>query len=189
MKKRVAIPLAIIIVLVFWMVVFYNIGKNVERKPQGETVVQADQPEPAMPEVPKTIAAQDSEPETTSLGPQQIQNTDHQNLLMMTRISEAPVKNGLGQRIGTRAYITVSQKVFLENVSLDDVAEFYKSFQGKGYNWVSIICPEGTGLVFPAAGSLASYGKLDNEGRLTEDIHWSIIYDKNMDTFKEFQKP
>ena len=186
MKKRVAIPLAIIIGLIFWMVVFYNIGKNIDPKAHEE--MEAQTVEPKTMEEPPNMAIQSSALESSS-SESDLQNSVPQNSLLMANLREAPVKNGLGQKIGTRAYITVSQKVLLENVSFEDVAEFYKSFQGKGYNWVSIMCPEGTGLVFPAAGSLASYGKLDNEGRLTEDIHWSIIYDNETGTFKEFQKP
>ncbi|MDR1637991.1 MAG: hypothetical protein LBR93_11730 [Treponema sp.] len=107
--------------------------------------------------------------------------------MLNSNLIEAPVLNDRKERIGTNAYITVPQEVLLENVSMDDVAEFYQSFQGKGYNWVSILCPEGTGLVFPGAGKLASYGKLDKEGRLTDDIYWSIIYDETVGTFKEFK--
>jgi hypothetical protein len=186
MKKRVAIPLAVIIGLIFWMVIFYNIGKNIEPKLQSPNETQAAQPE--ILEEPPAVIVQGSETEPPESQPQS-RNTVIKNPLLIASRREAIVKNGLGQKIGTRAYIIISQKVLLEEVSLDDVAEFYQSFLGKGYNWVSIICPEGTGLVFPASGTLASYGTLDNEGRLTEDIHWSIIYDKNIGSFKEYQKP
>jgi hypothetical protein len=115
------------------------------------------------------------------------QNLNTENLLMRASFIEAPVVNAMGKKIGTRAYITLSRELLLEVVSLDDVAEFYKSFQGKEYNWVSVICPEGTGLVFGGGGSMATYGKIDKFGRMDGDIHWTIIYDETLDTFRELE--
>jgi hypothetical protein len=83
--------------------------------------------------------------------------------------------------------VTIPRDVLLEVVTLDDVTEFYRSFQGKGYNWVSIMCPEGTGLIFGGAEPMASYGPLDKFGRMDGDIHWTIIYDETIGTFRELE--
>jgi hypothetical protein len=106
---------------------------------------------------------------------------------MRAAFIEAPVVNAMGKKIGTRAYITLSRELLLEAVSLDDVAEFYKSFQGKDYNWVSIICPEGMGLVFGGGEGMATYGTVDKIGRMDGPIHWTIIYDEALDTFRELK--
>jgi hypothetical protein len=180
MKKKVAIPLAIIIVLLFWLILFYIIGTNGRKQSQDQT--QAEQTQEV--EVPPVL----TETRQTDEPQQQALQNQPENLLMKAKLQEAPVLNGQKQRIGTRAYIAISEKDLLENVSFEDCGEFYRSFQGKNYNWVSIICPEGTGLVFPGAGPLASYGKLDRDGRLTEDIHWTITYDESTGAFKEFER-
>jgi hypothetical protein len=174
MKKKVAIPLAIIIVLLFWLILFYIIDTNGGKKSQSQA--QTEQVQEV--ETPPVLT------ETQQQGSQ----TQPENLLLKAKLQEAPVLNGLGERIGTRAYITISEKDLLENVSFEDCGEFYRSFQGKNYNWVSIICPEGTGLIFPGAGPLASYGKLDRDGRLTDDIHWTITYDESTGSFNEFER-
>jgi hypothetical protein len=40
----------------------------------------------------------------------------------------------------------------------------------------------------PAKGGIATYGELDNAGRMSENARWSIIYDENTGTFKEFNE-
>ena len=65
-----------------------------------------------------------------------------QNLLMQKTLREVSIRNAVNKKIGTRAYIEIPGNVLLEVVSLDDITEFYKSFQGKNYNWISIICPD-----------------------------------------------
>lgn len=191
--KRILIGIAIF-VIAMWVIGFILIKTGYEppAKPdpvaeQSETAnksVQAPEPEPQAPQPvePQAVQPVVVEPQ------QQASQTQPENLLMKAKIQEAPVANGFGEKIGTRAYITIPQEVLLEVVTFEDCGEFYRSFQGKNYNWVSIVCPEGTGLVFPGAGPLASYGKLDRDGRLTEDIHWTITYDESTGAFKEFER-
>jgi hypothetical protein len=188
MKKRVAIPLSILFGLVFWFIVLGIIGSKMEPPQrqqlaeQPETISQSAQepeaPQPVMIESQQTVTP---EPDL------QITQAKSDNILLRANLIEAPVLNGSNQRIGTRAYITIPQDVLLEFVTLDDVTEFYWSFQGKGYNWVSIMCPEGTGLIFPGGRGIATYGELDRQGRMTEKTHWSIIYDEKTKVFKELE--
>jgi hypothetical protein len=184
MKKRFAIPLAILIGLVFLFVVLGIIGSKMapsQRRQQAEPPETANESVQPPESEPQQTAAPEPEP------PQLVTQTRSDNILMNAALIEAPVVNGFVEKIGTRAYITLPQEILLEVVTMDDVTEFYRSFQGKGYNWVSIICPEGTGLIFQGAGPMASYGKVDYSGRLDGDTHWIIIYDETIETFRELE--
>jgi hypothetical protein len=203
MRKRVAIPLSIFLGLVFWFIVLAAIGSRMEpvqkqQVEQSETAsqsVQEQEPEPQVPQpdliepqAPQPIVAEPQQTAIPEPGPQpSVKQARSDNILLNSTLIEAPIINALGRNIGTRAYITLPQDVLLEVVTLDDVAEFYWSFQGKEYNWVSIMCPEGTGLVFGGAGSMASYGKIDSIGRMDGDTHWIIIYDETIGTFRELE--
>jgi hypothetical protein len=192
MRKRVAIPLSIFLGLLFWFIVLAIIGSRMEppqrqqQVEQPETVSQtARKPEPEAPQSVVTEPQQVVTPESDTKP--QITQAKSENILLRTNLIEAPVVNGFGEKIGTWAYITLPQDVLLEVVTLDDVAEFYQSFQGKGYNRVSIMCPEGTGLVFGRDEPMASYGPLDKFGRMAGDTHWTIIYDETIGTFRELK--
>jgi hypothetical protein len=200
--KRIVLGIAISVVAL-WIIGFILIKTGYEPpakpEPAQEALTETPRQEPVVPIEPQgqPQAEQTQEIETSPVlteipqandSQQQAMQTQPENLLMKAKLQEAPVLNDQKQRIGTMAYIIISEKDLLGNVSFEDCGEFYRSFQGKNYNWVSIICPEGTGLVFPGAGHLASYGKLDQDGRLAEDIHWTITYDENTGAFKEFER-
>jgi hypothetical protein len=195
MKKPIKIVLTVLLSIVGLFVALCIVAVVLaEKNPSVQTVAKPQVQPPVEidtdmgSEFQEQPVVQKPESEMAEVTPQ-LRNPDSNNLLMKAKLREVPVINGLKQNIGTRAYISIPQKTLLEDVSFEDVAEFYLSFQGKGYNWVSIICPEGTGLVFPASRGIATYGELDKEGRMTEKTHWSIIYDEKLGTFKEFSKP
>lgn len=195
MKKRFAIPLAVLGAMILWIIIFYAAGgEKTFGSAQSSTMreaapAKAEEPEEAAGPITavEEVTTQTIEPEQPVREPPKSPAVS-ENPLMRATLIEAPVVNGLGKRIGTRAYITLPQELLLEVVSMEDVAEFYLSFKGKGYNWVSVICPEGTGLVFAGDDSgMATYGTVDKTGRMDGPIHWTITYDETAGTFKELK--
>ncbi|MDR2052871.1 MAG: hypothetical protein LBP80_05595 [Treponema sp.] len=93
--------------------------------------------------------------------------------------------NGSGTaRIGTRAYVELEPDEF-KALTLDNYAEFYQYFKDKDYNWVSIFCSDGTGVIFARGGPIGEFGSMDKEGRLDGDTTKMIVYDDNIGTFVE----
>jgi hypothetical protein len=112
-------------------------------------------------------------------------STIPENKLLSQKIIEEPVMNGTGdKRIGTRAYIKLSTKD-LSEATLEQITAFYKSFKDKKYNWVSVICEDGSGLIFSGNTGMASYtNSLDDDGSHSSgDTSKVIFYDDVKDTF------
>ena len=85
--------------------------------------------------------------------------------------------NGFGTEvIGQRAYIIIP-KDDLKNVTENEFSEFVNSnIKGKGYNWFTITCDDGMGINFAGdLSSFATYGKVDNEGSITEPIGYITL--------------
>lgn len=96
--------------------------------------------------------------------------SESNNILLNAALSEADVLNGSKTEvIGQRAYITI-RKDELTGITEEDFIEFVDScVDGSGYNWVSIICEDGTGIQFAgSAKEIAEYGKLNEEGGIDE---------------------
>lgn len=92
-------------------------------------------------------------------------NENDQRLLNAT-IMCADVTNGIGTDvIGQRAYIVIPKEV-LSQISEYGYATFLENkIKNSGYNWFSIICDDGTGIVFSNSFTgLGTYGELDDEG-------------------------
>ena len=79
------------------------------------------------------------------------------------------VESGTGEKIGEYAYIEIN-KGQLESVTAEQYKDFAETVvKDSGYNWVAIICDDGTGICFP--GSMyyvAQYGKQDADGGILE---------------------
>lgn len=78
------------------------------------------------------------------------------------------VMNGSGtQPLGKRAYVELSTEEF-EAITSDELVRFAREkVDGSGYNWVSILCFDGRGLVFTGSEiTFASYGTVDDMGRI-----------------------
>lgn len=79
------------------------------------------------------------------------------------------VESGTGEKIGEYAYIEIS-KGQLEAVTAEQYKDFAETVvKDSGYNWVAIVCDDGTGICFP--GSMyyvAQYGKQDTDGGILE---------------------
>ena len=97
------------------------------------------------------------------------------NVLMDYDLIVKDVKSGSGEKIGEYAYIRIMKRQ-LEAITEENYKEFAESVvQDSGYNWISIVCDDGTGLCFP--GSMyyvADYGKQDSDGSISE-IYGTII--------------
>lgn len=91
------------------------------------------------------------------------------NILMDYDLTIKDVKSGDGSVIGQRAYIRV-MKSQLQEITSDNFVEFVESrVRDSGFNWVSIICDDGTGICFPGSMvQVADYGKLDADGSIVE---------------------
>lgn len=101
------------------------------------------------------------------------------NFLLDCDVKTADVKSGSGDVIGQRAYISIL-KSKLEEVTEASYKEFVETVvKDSGYNWFTIKCDDGTGIVFP--GSMyyvGDYGKLDDEGAILES-YGTITLDEN----------
>lgn len=66
------------------------------------------------------------------------------------------------------AYITVTKSELI-SATQEQFAEFVSArIDGSGYNWVSIVCEDGTGICFTGSSKdYASYGPVDALGRVT----------------------
>lgn len=113
-------------------------------------------------------------------------SSDVSNPLLNAQLMTAPVKSGDNSRtLGTYAYINIAKNI-LKTVTLEQFTEFAQTVvDNSGYNWVSIICEDGTGICFSGSDIYyPSYGKLDTDGALTDgygDITWD--FDANSYTY------
>lgn len=94
------------------------------------------------------------------------------NILMNADFKVANVmSDDKSTKLGQYGYIIIT-KDQLKSITMEDYNEFCnKIVDGSGYNWVSIICEDGTGICF--AGSLpycADYGKVDKDGAILQSI-------------------
>ena len=93
------------------------------------------------------------------------------NPLTACTLNVGNVESGSGEKIGEYAYIEIT-KGQLEAVTAEDYKEFAETVvKDSGYNWVAIICDDGTGICFP--GSMyyvAQYGKQDTDGGILEVV-------------------
>lgn len=93
------------------------------------------------------------------------------NFLLDYDVKTADVKSGSGDVIGQRAYISII-KSKLQEVTADNFADFAETVvKDSGYNWFTIKCDDGTGIVFDGSDvTLPVYGALDDDGRISDTI-------------------
>lgn len=93
------------------------------------------------------------------------------NFLLDYDVKTADVKSGSGDVIGQRAYISVI-KSKLEEATPENFAEFAETVvKDSGYNWFTIKCDDGTGIVFDGSDvTLPVYGALDDDGRVSDTV-------------------
>lgn len=93
------------------------------------------------------------------------------NPLVAAGVSEFDLLNGsLKRSIGKYAKIFVS-KSELRQITMEQYTEFCQTvLVEEKYNWVSIVCDDGTGIQFiDCDDTLATYGNLDSLGRIASD--------------------
>lgn len=91
------------------------------------------------------------------------------NPFFTAQAGKGDVMNGIKtEKIGEWGYITIS-KADAKAASMEDFLAFTDTFDGKGFNWCSILFEDGTGICFPGGTRIAAlYGTCDNEGCITE---------------------
>lgn len=164
-KKKLYIILAVLVVIA---IILSTMGgednKEAEKEPAQETESIQEQTETESQE--QTEPETEKEPEESNAA----EKPESDNPLMNADVQVGDVMNGTKtEKIGEWAEIRISKEV-LKNVTQEQYAEFCESVvKDSGYNWFTITCEDGTGIQF--AGSVyivATYGKLDNEGCITE---------------------
>lgn len=107
--------------------------------------------------------------------------------LKNAQVFESDVFNGTGTDvIGKRAYV-ILPKEDLKSITEQDYSDFLNTkVKGQQYNWFSIICDDGTGIVFAGSfAGLGTYGKIDSEGCITEAIGNIISNESGGYTFEK----
>lgn len=100
------------------------------------------------------------------------QTADSVNVLMTAPVTVSEVKNGTKTEvIGEWAQIVVDKEL-LKATTMEEFVEFCNEVVDEsGYNWFTISCGDGTGIQFAGSMSyVATYGTLDNEGCIVDDI-------------------
>lgn len=120
-----------------------TIVARVVEEPQSQDIMQADI-------------------ETENINPSQ-----NNNLLLNCTVATDDVMSGDRTNIlGTYAYITVDKNT-LKSVSEEDFSAFCDYVSDCSYNWFSIICEDGTGIVFSGCDiNMPTYGEVDSDGAI-----------------------
>lgn len=110
----------------------------------------------------------------------QVQKDAITNPLMKEDLKTGTVYSGDKSKVlGSYGYISISKEV-LKSITEEEFVEFAqeKVDNNPWYNWVSIICEDGTGICFSGCDIYyPSYGKLDTDGAITDgygDITWDF---------------
>lgn len=91
--------------------------------------------------------------------------------LIDCKVETQDVKSGSGETIGQRAYVSVSKEVLTETTQEEFLKFAEDVVDNSGYNWFTIMCDDGTGIVFNGSNiSIPAYGKLDDEGAIAETL-------------------
>lgn len=90
------------------------------------------------------------------------------NVLMDYELTEVPVEKD-GKEVGRYAYIRI-MKSQLQEITAENYEEFVAArVDGASYNWVSIVCDDGTGICFAGCSTItADYGNLGDDKTVSE---------------------
>lgn len=138
--------------------------------PKQSTEMNTDTPQ----EESKSANVAEAETSATS----ETESQSEPNILLNAKVKTEDVKNGSKTEvIGTRAYIKVA-KTDLENVSSDDFSAFCDYVKTCDYNWFTISCDDGTGIVFHGCDvTIIQYGELDDIGRSANTLGFIRLKD------------
>lgn len=101
------------------------------------------------------------------------------NFLLDCDVKTADVKSGSGDVIGQRAFVSVLKSQLVE-LTAENFAEFAETVvKDSGYNYFTIKCDDGTGIVFPGSTYYVSnYCQLNDDGAMLEN-YGTITLDEN----------
>lgn len=166
-KKNWKLPIKIIISVLFLFWILGLFAGNSDDGSKSETLEGTEVVQTT--EVSETTTATTLQTTTTEKTTELTTTEQQQNLtgniLLDTEFYEKNVYSGDGKnKIGKYGLINV-KKEDLKNVTNDQYDEFCKNVvDDSGYNWVIIICDDGTGICFPGSISyVADYGILNKE--------------------------
>ena len=94
------------------------------------------------------------------------------NPLIAAELQKGFVYNGSRTEvIGQNAWICIDKST-LKEITLEEYTEFCQNVvEGSIYNWISIICGDGTGIQFVGSQiTWATYGTINYQGVIIEDI-------------------
>lgn len=93
------------------------------------------------------------------------------NFLLDLDVKTGDVKSGSGDVIGEYAYVS-TLKSKLKEITAENFAEFAETVvQNSGYNWFTIKCDDGTGIMFSGADILIPiYGTLGDDLSISETL-------------------
>lgn len=107
------------------------------------------------------------------------------NPLMKTRLQTKKFYSGDKSKIlGSYGCISIEKDV-LKTVTMDEFIEFAQNVveTATGLNWISIMCEDGTGIVFAGCETYCPmYGKIDEDGAILEGYK-NIIWDDTSGTY------
>lgn len=111
---------------------------------------------------------------------------DEQNPLLNLEVLYADVYNGTRTEvIGKRGYVQISKSDLLLVSNAQFVDFVNVRVVESGLNWFSIVCDDGTGLIF--AGSIseyADYGLLDEDGCIIGAGYGTAVYRHNLNEYE-----
>ncbi len=111
-----------------------------------------------------------------------VEDVNSSNPLIAAKFVVRDVMNGTKtEKIGGQyAYVQIP-KATLKKITEEQFAEFcQKRVTDSGYNWVSIICGDGTGITFSGSlSTMASYGEVDEEGAIVNSYGDIFYQDEN----------
>ncbi|MBD5476729.1 MAG: hypothetical protein HDR17_12245 [Lachnospiraceae bacterium] len=152
-----------------------------------ETATVIDDETEPLAEVPETTESTET-PESTE------HDSADLNSILGYPVHFADVTNGFGtDTIGERAYVEISKNE-LKNMSEEEYSELCTYVESLDKNWFTVVCDDGTGLVFTGCSSIiVTYGQLDDSGRIDVSLGdilnsgGSITYTESQTDAEEIQ--
>lgn len=88
------------------------------------------------------------------------------------------VTSGSGKDIGTRGYVEIAKEALKATTNEEFLKFCEDKVKDSGHNWVTIICDDGTGLLFTASMSeLVGYGNVNEYGQMIKSYGFAMLKD------------
>lgn len=193
MSKKKKIILAVVIVLALGVIgaLFQDEDDKTGNQDKAQTEVSTQETEKKNPETeapdPETEENSTEKPESDTESTENGTESTSDNPLVAAELHVGDVMNGTRtDKIGEYAYIEISREK-MKNVTMEQYAEFCSEVvKDSGYNWVTIDFGDGYGIQFQGSiPSISSYGSLDTEGCITEQIGTIMLTGDNTYEYTE----